>query len=254
MRFASEQLDASGLYHLRARQYDPNTGRFTARDPLTPAINDPYVSAYVYGNDRPTAMVDPTGERALVGNLSDDQKLVAIVVAACEANPEACGAAGSAAAGYEIGTAICADDRCQEAGGDLYDLLGTDEERRANSVALDTDPIIGALYEGQLGRVEKAIHGRAPVVSPTAEREYLVKGDLNLLMVFLGSHGGHIGLDGTPGGANVLQSAASRRGRSLRRNDAFIAHAAMREGVPLITNDRRFANFLRDIEYPVEGW
>jgi hypothetical protein len=91
-------------------------------------------------------------------------------------------------------------------------------------------------------------------VSPTAEREYLVKGDLNLLMVFLGSHGGHIGLDGTPGGANVLQSAASRRGRSLRRNDAFIAHAAMREGVPLITNDRRFANFLRDIEYPVEGW
>jgi RHS repeat-associated protein len=63
VRFTGEQLDGSGLYHLRARQYDPITGRFTAVDPLAPDIADPYVSSYVYANDRPTVLVDPTGEK-----------------------------------------------------------------------------------------------------------------------------------------------------------------------------------------------
>lgn len=63
VRFTDEQLDAGGLYHLRARQYDPATGRFTAVDPLAPDIADPYVSNYVYANDRPTVLVDPTGEK-----------------------------------------------------------------------------------------------------------------------------------------------------------------------------------------------
>lgn len=68
MRFAGEHLDPTGLLHLRARQYDPGTGRFTAVDPLAPDIADAYVSSYVYANDRPTVLVDPTGEKGrLVG-------------------------------------------------------------------------------------------------------------------------------------------------------------------------------------------
>jgi RHS repeat-associated protein len=63
MRFAGEQLDATGLYHLRARQYDTAVGRFTTTDPLAVDVGDPYVSAYAYANDRPTAMTDPTGEK-----------------------------------------------------------------------------------------------------------------------------------------------------------------------------------------------
>jgi RHS repeat-associated protein len=47
-RFTGEYRDSvTGLYHLRARQYDPGTGRFTALDPRSPAVGDPYVSAYV---------------------------------------------------------------------------------------------------------------------------------------------------------------------------------------------------------------
>ena len=61
MRFAGQQLDPTGLYHLRARQYSPGTARFLTTDPLAPSITDPYVSAYVYVNDRPTVMTDPTG-------------------------------------------------------------------------------------------------------------------------------------------------------------------------------------------------
>jgi RHS repeat-associated protein len=63
MRFTGEHLDATGLYHLRARQYDPTTGRFATTDPVAPDITDPYVSAYVYANGRPTALTDPTGEK-----------------------------------------------------------------------------------------------------------------------------------------------------------------------------------------------
>ena len=64
MRFAGEREDgATGLYNLRARLYDPGTGRFTARDPLAADVGSPYPSAYAYVDGRPTAQVDPTGER-----------------------------------------------------------------------------------------------------------------------------------------------------------------------------------------------
>jgi len=62
MRFTGELFDTStGLYHLRARQYDPATGRFLQADPLAPSISDPYVAAYVYVNNRPPLLVDPSG-------------------------------------------------------------------------------------------------------------------------------------------------------------------------------------------------
>lgn len=62
MRFAGERQDENtGLYHLRARQYDAGTGTFMQVDPVRPAIEDPYVASYVYANDRPTFLVDPLG-------------------------------------------------------------------------------------------------------------------------------------------------------------------------------------------------
>jgi len=69
MRFTGEYLDPTGLYHLRARQYDPSLGRFTATDPVSPAIHDPYVSAYAYVNNQPTVYVDPSGliQEAMAG-------------------------------------------------------------------------------------------------------------------------------------------------------------------------------------------
>ncbi|WP_432939446.1 DUF6531 domain-containing protein [Kribbella sp. CA-253562] len=50
----------TGEYHLRARDYNL-WGMFTAPDPLRPAITDPYVSAYVYADQRPTFYTDPSG-------------------------------------------------------------------------------------------------------------------------------------------------------------------------------------------------
>jgi RHS repeat-associated protein len=61
-RFAGEQLDGeTGLYHLRARQYDASTGRFGAEDPLEPALGAAYEGAYGYVGGRPTVLLDPLG-------------------------------------------------------------------------------------------------------------------------------------------------------------------------------------------------
>lgn len=60
--FSGQYLDAtSGLVHLRARQYDPTSGRFTAVDPLPPQVGQPCTSTYVYAKDDPIGRVDPTG-------------------------------------------------------------------------------------------------------------------------------------------------------------------------------------------------
>jgi RHS repeat-associated protein len=57
-----EQLDAvTGMYHLRARQYDPATGRFLSIDPVPTAPTDPAITAYAYVSNRPTVQVDPSG-------------------------------------------------------------------------------------------------------------------------------------------------------------------------------------------------
>lgn len=60
--FHAQQLDRfSGLYNMRARQYDPDTGRFTQREPAATPIGVPVVSAYAFVNNQPTAKTDPTG-------------------------------------------------------------------------------------------------------------------------------------------------------------------------------------------------
>ena len=61
-RFTGAYLDqVSGLYHPRARQYDPALGRFLSVDPLAGPITDPAVGAYAYVRDNPCRYVDPSG-------------------------------------------------------------------------------------------------------------------------------------------------------------------------------------------------
>jgi RHS repeat-associated protein len=62
MKFAGQYLDPTGLYHLRAREYDAGSGRFTRPDPVGPPLDQPFISSYAYSGDRPTVMADPTGQ------------------------------------------------------------------------------------------------------------------------------------------------------------------------------------------------
>ncbi|MBD3316820.1 MAG: tandem-95 repeat protein [Chitinivibrionales bacterium] len=68
-RFMGEWLDnETGLYHLRAREYDPRTGMFLSRDPATYIMSEPESFnsfAYAYGN--PFLYADPNGEMTIAG-------------------------------------------------------------------------------------------------------------------------------------------------------------------------------------------
>ncbi|MBT2450453.1 RHS repeat protein [Streptomyces sp. ISL-43] len=48
-------------YNLRARSYDPTTGRFTTRDPYTTGQESPAESPYAYVGNAPTSRFDPAG-------------------------------------------------------------------------------------------------------------------------------------------------------------------------------------------------
>ncbi len=61
--FAGEPLDAeTGLLYLRARMYDPETGRFMQRDPFAGFARRPgTLNRYVYVGDGPVNLRDPGG-------------------------------------------------------------------------------------------------------------------------------------------------------------------------------------------------
>jgi RHS repeat-associated protein len=65
IRYAGQYLDSeSDLYYLRAREYEPETGRFLEVDPLECDMGGSCGSTYTYVDNRPTVMTDPNGECA----------------------------------------------------------------------------------------------------------------------------------------------------------------------------------------------
>jgi len=62
-RFSGEQNDTeSGLYFLRARYYDPTSGRFISRDPVSGYTRIPQTqNAYTYAGNNPINLIDPLG-------------------------------------------------------------------------------------------------------------------------------------------------------------------------------------------------
>jgi RHS repeat-associated protein len=64
--YRGEQYDSDlSLYYLRARYYNPATGRFLSRDPEDGNITDPAtLHKYLYANGDPVNMVDPRGRGA----------------------------------------------------------------------------------------------------------------------------------------------------------------------------------------------
>ena len=66
--YRGEQFDPDlGLYYLRARYYNPATGRFLSRDPIDHSITDPnQLHKYLYANGDPVNAIDPSGQGPLL--------------------------------------------------------------------------------------------------------------------------------------------------------------------------------------------
>jgi len=56
--YIGREMDATGLYNLRARYYNPTIGRFISEDPMGLAAG---LNEYAYVGDSPTNFVDPSG-------------------------------------------------------------------------------------------------------------------------------------------------------------------------------------------------
>lgn len=89
MLYRGEQWDSDlGLYYLRARYYNPQTGRFMSRDPNNPKIInadgypiDPILlHKYLYAGGDPVNAIDPTG-RGLFDTGTLTFKIVTVVTA-----------------------------------------------------------------------------------------------------------------------------------------------------------------------------
>ena len=67
-RYTGESYDsATGLYHLRARDYDPKTGRFISMDEHPGSQSIPLtLNKYLYGNADPVNHMDPGGDFGLI--------------------------------------------------------------------------------------------------------------------------------------------------------------------------------------------
>jgi RHS repeat-associated protein len=75
--YAGQQTDAeSGFQYLRARMYDPSTGRFLSADPTFGALPSPLsLNPFLYTLDNPVTLVDPSGfssSRALHNGAADN--------------------------------------------------------------------------------------------------------------------------------------------------------------------------------------
>ena len=71
-RYTGEAFDSTtGLYHLRARDYDPKTGRFISMNEHPGSQTIPLtLNKYLYGNADPVNHIDPSGNFSLGGMMS----------------------------------------------------------------------------------------------------------------------------------------------------------------------------------------
>ncbi len=67
-RYCGEQFDSTtGLYYLRARYMDTNTGRFITQDSYAGSVYDPVsLHKYLYANSNPVMYTDPSGYSSFV--------------------------------------------------------------------------------------------------------------------------------------------------------------------------------------------
>ena len=118
-------------------------------------------------------------------------------------------------------------------------------------VALDNNILKDALERGRKDDVLKVLGDAKPIISITAAKEFLVKGDKQILKGFMQDIGATIAKQGaSTEQINILKQAAERLGRVIHTNDASILANAVNNGASLFTRDTQVLNFMNAIGVP----
>jgi RHS repeat-associated protein len=104
--FTGEQVDIdSDLIFLRARYYDPATGRFLGRDPLEGREDLPAsLNPYTYGHDNPVLMTDPSGQQWT--EVGEWRRIIWTLTPPCVANTAACAFIAAGAAPFAVAGSV----------------------------------------------------------------------------------------------------------------------------------------------------
>ncbi|WP_372514924.1 RHS repeat-associated core domain-containing protein [Streptomyces ortus] len=127
-RFAGGHQDPTGMYHLGARYYDPNIGRFTQPVPSGQEKNP-----YLYAEGDPVNRIDPTGLFSFadtVGTVAGAAAVAAVGVACASTAGVGCVAAGVVTSGLwgagagAAGATIAGGTQAERVNGTLGGLTG----------------------------------------------------------------------------------------------------------------------------------
>lgn len=114
-RYCGEYFDTeTGTIYLRARYYNPGTGRFISRDSVTGDINDPLsLNLYTYCANNPLIYIDPSGNifEVISNFLNDAGQFISDTLETAKGYCKSVGDSISAYSGVYVGcgTAAAAD-------------------------------------------------------------------------------------------------------------------------------------------------
>ena len=272
--FTGHELDSeTGMHYAGARYYMSALGRWNGPDPIlgepSPAklLKDGKVqafsmSAYNYGFNNPSNLRDETGKWPtpdtfldigflaysaydVVSTAVSGDEVSSTQWAALAADGGSLLIPGATGGGMAVRAATKGDDVTSA-------IRGIAKATEGGDVALDANALIRGLDFGEIRAVDDAINGRTPVVSITAAKEFLEKGDVGALRQFLKERSGRLGKAATAEQIDALKQQAEVLGRVLNSKDAAVTGSAVNEGATIITRDEQLIRFLNEAGIPAE--
>jgi RHS repeat-associated protein len=210
---------------------------------LTPGVRNNFT--YVTGGEKPGQFVMKLADKVATQS-ADNAFLIASGIGEEKAVYEVFTALDEAAEASRIAKVAKAAKEAQ--------TLKACKAAAKGTVALDSNALMRGLEKGELAALDAAIAGRVPTISITAAKEFLRKGDINVLREFLASRGGSVGQAATELQIAELQAQAQVLGRVLRAKDAAVVGSAINEGATVITRDQQLLKFLNAAGIPVQAF